>query len=77
MTAEGSVAAGKAEGSVAAGYGAVWVASFGDGRLLRVDPKSQTVTKPIPLGTLIYPASLDAIAVGEGAVWLAVTSYAS
>ena len=77
MTAEGRVAAGKAEGSVAAGYGAVWVASFGDGRLLRVDPKSQTVTKPIPLGTLIYPASLDAIAVGEGAVWLAVTSYAS
>jgi DNA-binding SARP family transcriptional activator/streptogramin lyase len=77
MTAEGSVAAGKAEGSVAAGYGAVWVASFGDGRLLRVDPKSQTVSQPIPLGTLIYPASLDAIAVGEGAVWLAVTSYAS
>jgi DNA-binding SARP family transcriptional activator/streptogramin lyase len=77
IEAEGSFAAGKAEGSVAAGYGAVWIMSFGDGVLLRVDPESQTVAKTIPLGTLIYPANLDAIAAGEGAVWIAVTSFAS
>jgi streptogramin lyase len=77
IEAQGSFAAGKAEGSVAAGYGAVWIMSFGDGVLLRVDPESQTVAKTIPLGTLIYPANLDAIAAGEGAVWIAVTSFAS
>lgn len=77
IEAEGSFAVGKAEGSVAAGYGAVWIMSFGDGVLLRVDPESQTVAKTIPLGTLIYPANLDAIAAGEGAVWIAITSFAS
>jgi DNA-binding SARP family transcriptional activator len=77
IEAEGSFAAGKAEGSVAAGYGAVWIMSFGDGVLLRIDPESQTVAKTIPLGTLIYPANQDAIAAGEGAVWIAVTSFAS
>ena len=65
-----------AEGSVAAGYEAVWVATFGYG-LLRVDPESRTVTTTIPLGTLIYPFNTDAMVVGEGAIWLAVTSYAS
>ena len=77
IEAQGSFAAGKAEGSVAAGYGSVWIMSFGDGVLLRVDPESQTVAKTIPLGTLIYPANLDAIAAGEGAVWIAVTSFVS
>jgi hypothetical protein len=77
IEAQGSFAAGKAEGSVAAGYGAVWIMSFGDRVLLRVDPESQTVAKTIPLCTLIYPANLDAIAAGEGAVWIAVTSFAS
>ena len=50
---------------------------FGDGVLRRVDPVSQTVAKTIPLGTLIFPADSDAIAFGEGAVWVAVTSFAS
>ena len=77
IEAKGSFVSGKAEGSVATGYGAVWIMSFGDGVLLRVDPESQTVAKTIPLGTLIYPATLDAIAAGEGAVWIAVTSFAS
>ena len=63
--------------SVATGDGAVWIANH-EGTLLRVDPDSQTVAKTIPLGTLIYPADLwDAVAVGEGSVWVAVTSFAS
>lgn len=63
--------------SVATGDGAVWIANY-MGTLFRVDPDSQTVAKTIPLGTLIYPADLwDAVAVGEGSVWVAVTSFAS
>lgn len=76
IEAEGRVATGKNEGSFAAGYGALWALTFGRG-VLRVDPESQSVATTIPLGTLIYPANLDAIAVGEGAVWMAVTSYGS
>jgi DNA-binding SARP family transcriptional activator/DNA-binding beta-propeller fold protein YncE len=63
--------------SVATGDGAVWVANS-DGIVLRIDPDSQTVAKTIPLGTLLYPADpWDALAVGEGSVWVAVTSFAS
>jgi DNA-binding SARP family transcriptional activator/DNA-binding beta-propeller fold protein YncE len=66
-----------AEGSLATGDGAVWLASS-DGMVLRVDPDSATEGKPIPLGTLIYPADpWDALTVGEGGVWVAVASYAS
>ena len=43
----------------------------------RVDPDSQTVAETIPLGTVIRPAHpFDAIAVGDGSVWVAVTSFA-
>ena len=77
IEAAGSVPVGQTEGSVAAGYGALWIMGFGDGVLRRFDPVSQTVAKTIPLGTLIYPADKDAIAFGEGAVWVAVTSFAS
>ena len=46
--------------------------------MLRIDPDSQAVAKTIPLGTLVYPVeSGDALAVGEGSVWVAVTSFAS
>ena len=75
----GSVPLGHSEegSSVATGDGAVWVAKP-EGILLRVDPDSQTVTKTVPLGTLVYPAGpWDALAVGEGSVWVAVTSFAS
>ena len=75
----GSVPLGHSEegSSVATGDGAVWVANP-EGILLRVDPDSQSVAKTIPLGTLIYPADpYDALAVGEGSVWVAVTSFAS
>ena len=60
--------------SVATGDGAVWVANS-DGVVLRIDLDSQTVVKTIPLGTLVYPAE-DALAVGEGSVWVAVRSFA-
>jgi hypothetical protein len=67
----------RADVSFAIGDGAVWVASS-DGMLLRVDADSQTVARKILLGRLVYPAvPWDALAVGEGAVWLGVTSYAS
>jgi streptogramin lyase len=75
----GSVPLGHHEegSSVATGNGAVWIATS-EGILLRVDPQSQTVARTIPLGTLIYPANpWDALAVGEGSVWVAVTSFAS
>jgi DNA-binding SARP family transcriptional activator/DNA-binding beta-propeller fold protein YncE len=75
----GSVPLGHSEegSSVATGDGAVWVANP-EGILLRVDPDSQSVAKTIPLGTLIYPADpYDALAVGEGSVWVSVTSFAS
>jgi DNA-binding beta-propeller fold protein YncE len=75
----GSVPLGHSEegSSVATGDGAVWVAKP-EGILLRIDPDSQSVAKTIPLGTLIYPANpWDTLAVGEGSVWVAVTSFAS
>jgi DNA-binding SARP family transcriptional activator/DNA-binding beta-propeller fold protein YncE len=63
--------------SIATGDGAVWVANP-EGIMLRIDTDSQTVAKTIPLGTLVYPADrFDALAVGEGSVWIAVTSFAS
>ncbi len=75
----GSVPLGRREegSNVLAGDGAVWVATSG-GTVLHVDPDSQTVAKPISLGTLIYPANpWDTLAVGEGSVWVAVASFAS
>lgn len=63
--------------SIAVGDGVVWVASY-DGSVLRVDPESLTLTKAIPLGTLLYPTGAGgAIAVAEGMVWVAVISFAS
>jgi streptogramin lyase len=63
--------------SILTDAGAVWVVTS-EGTVLHVDPDSQAVAEPIPLGTLIYPAHpSDTLAVGEGAVWVAVTSFAS
>jgi DNA-binding SARP family transcriptional activator len=63
--------------SVATGNGAVWIATS-EGIVLRVDSDTQTVAKATPLGTLIYPADAwDALVVGDGSVWVAVTSFAS
>jgi DNA-binding beta-propeller fold protein YncE len=77
LGAQAPGAVGQGGASIATGEGAVWVANS-EGLLLRVDPDSQTVAKTIPLGTLIYPADpWDALAVGEGMVWVAVASFAS
>jgi hypothetical protein len=75
----GSVPLGHREegSSMATGDGAVWVTTP-EGTVLRVDTDSQTVAETIPLGTVVYPADpFDPIAVGEGSVWVAVTSFAS
>ena len=67
----GSVPVGCAPAGLALGGRAVWVACK-DRTIVRVDPKSERVAKPVQLG--VYPAPSDApIAVGEGAVWVAVT----
>ena len=64
------------DSSLATGEGAVWVASH-DGTLLRVDPDSQKVME-IPLGRRVYLADRwDALAVGDGSVWVAITTIAS
>lgn len=64
------------DSSVATGEGAVWVASR-DGTLLRVDSDSQKVIA-ISLGRPVYLADRwDALAVGAGSVWVALTKLAS
>ena len=56
---------------MAFGSRAVWVACR-DRTVVRIDLTSERVAKPIRLG--VYPVLSDApIAVGEGAVWVAVT----
>jgi YVTN family beta-propeller protein len=75
----GSIYVGpRAEGPIAAGAEAVWIMSFRDRALLRIDPEAGTVVKTIPFGPLVYPLNpWHGIAVGEGFVWVTVTSYAS
>jgi YVTN family beta-propeller protein len=67
----GSVALGHTPQSVTTENGAVWVVAS-DGTLLRIDAKSDKVLRTIPLGAHPAPGG-DAIAAGEGAVWVAVT----
>jgi len=67
----GRVRLGRPATGVAFGEGAVWVVGT-DGTLLRVDPKSETVVRSIPLG--VYAGQTSApLAVGQGAVWVSVT----
>ena len=77
----GGVPLGGAPAGVAFGDGAVWIVRS-DGTLLRVDPQSQKVVRKIPLG--VYASQSGSgevgaqgrwapVAVGYGAVWLAVT----
>jgi YVTN family beta-propeller protein len=66
----GSIPLGRPPGGVEFGAGAVWVVGH-DGILLRIDPKSDRVTKKIRLGVIPAPAWAP-IAVGEGAVWISV-----
>jgi YVTN family beta-propeller protein len=74
---EGAVALDHTPDSLAVGPDAIWIAT-NDGLLLRVDPVSQKVAAHVRLGALIRPAAHGAdVAVGDGAVWVAVTSLAS
>jgi YVTN family beta-propeller protein len=67
----GSVRLGRTPHGVATGNGAVWVVA-GDGILFRIDPALDKVDETIPLGA--HPAAgAYSIAVGEGAVWVAIT----
>ena len=53
---------------IAIGFGSVWVALAGSNQVVRIDPKTNDVTKPIGVGNA--PGSL---AVSEDAVWVANT----
>lgn len=67
----GSVSLGHTPQGIAMSDEAIWVAAS-DGILLRIDPESQRVDKTIALG--VYPSpAFHPIAVGEGAVWVALT----
>jgi YVTN family beta-propeller protein len=52
-------------GSLAVGEGAVWVTTFDEDKLSRVDPATNTVVADIPVGT-----NPEGIAVTPGAVWV-------
>jgi virginiamycin B lyase len=49
-----------------AAFGSVWVASYGTGRLVRIDPRRNRVSKRIRVAPGICP-----IAVGAGSLWVA------
>ena len=49
---------------VGSGYGSVWVATDGGGRLLRIDPATNRVTRSVQVGR-----TACTLAVGAGAVW--------
>jgi DNA-binding beta-propeller fold protein YncE len=67
----GSIPLGHTPQTVTVGKRSIWVATD-DGLLLRVDPRSRAVTNTIPLGfsPILHG---DALAVGGGAVWAAVS----
>jgi YVTN family beta-propeller protein len=52
---------------MAAGYGSLWVASYKDKAIVRIDAKKNAVTARIPLMVADTEGSLSA---GEGGVWL-------
>ena len=58
---------GKGALAIALGSGALWMTSWSDGALLRVDPTSGQVVKAIPLGG--WPAD---VLVRDGLVWVAL-----
>ena len=53
----------------ALGEGSVWVASWDEGSVTRIDPESGKVLATIPVAENAIPAS---IAVGAGGVWVDV-----
>ena len=63
----GTVPVGAIPSGVATGEGSVWVASYGDGTVSRINPFTRRVTATIRVGH----GAVD-VAVGYGAVWVAV-----
>jgi len=61
--------AGTLPSAIASGFDAVWVANAGDNNVVRINPRTNGVVRPISVG-----GGPRGIAVGEGAVW--VTSEA-
>jgi streptogramin lyase len=59
---------GTAPCDISSGFGAMWVVTDGAGRLVRVDPRSNRVTRRIRMAR-----GACGIALGAGAIW--VTSY--
>ena len=53
------------------GDGMVWAANFVDGKVSRIDPHTNAVTATVPIG------ASQAIAAGEGSVWVSVAGAAS
>jgi YVTN family beta-propeller protein len=63
----GQVRVGTRPGPVAAVRTGVWVANLDDETLSRIDPRTRSVVRTIPLNN-VFPSDL---AVGEGTVWVA------
>jgi YVTN family beta-propeller protein len=53
------------------GDGMVWSANWVDGKVSRIDPRTNVVTATVPIG------ASQAIAAGEGSVWVSVAGAAS
>ena len=53
---------------LAYGEGSIWVASYDDGRLVRIDPEEGQITAIIKVGG--HPSG---VAVGAGRVWVTVS----
>jgi len=65
ITAHVSKDVGSTPLRVATGYDALWVTSFGDGDLLKVDPGTAKVLARTPVG-----AGAEGVAAGLGSVWV-------
>jgi streptogramin lyase len=60
------IGTGQAPCGVAAGFGSVWVAAYGTGKLVRIDPATNRVTQRITVARGICPLTIAA-----GAIWVA------
>jgi DNA-binding beta-propeller fold protein YncE len=55
---------------VALGHGAVWISAGSDGRVMRIDPDSNTVTAVVDVGA----GPVTSLAISEDAVWASANS---
>jgi virginiamycin B lyase len=59
--------------AVAIGESSLWVLCLKDGKVERVDPKTNKVTKTIETG--VSGATAGGIAVGQGSIWVTLTGF--